>query len=144
MRRFELTATGLETYLRSYEPEYRNIETTVIARLAGWPNDQGSERELTEVVAAPRLIVQHVLDRCAARGLLKMSNRLADLPAPTSSGSRHGSADWPALEEALHASTRPPSCDMRSQPGHNRRAPRRTVGPPGTPPCVSRRSVAIA
>jgi hypothetical protein len=73
MRTFDLTGIGLETYLRAYEPEYPKIEATVIARLAGWTHDQGSERELTEAVGAPRLIVQHVLDRCAARGLLKLS-----------------------------------------------------------------------
>jgi hypothetical protein len=73
MRTFGLTDTGLEAYLSAYEPEYPKIEEAVIARLAGWRNDQGSERELAEAVGAPGLIVQYVLDRCAAFGLLKVS-----------------------------------------------------------------------
>ncbi len=76
MSKFDLTDTGLEKFLRAYEPEYPTIEATVIARLADWPQDQGSELELTEAVGAPRLIVQHVLDNCAARGLLNVSKTL--------------------------------------------------------------------
>lgn len=73
MQRFTLTASGLETYLAAYVPTYPTIEATVLARLAGWPSDQGTERELADQVGAPRLIVQHLLDRCASRRLLTLS-----------------------------------------------------------------------
>lgn len=70
MPRFELTDSGLETYLRSYEPDFATIEETVIARLAAWPDEQGTELDLIKQVDAPRLIVRHVLEQCGHRGLL--------------------------------------------------------------------------
>lgn len=73
MRRFVLTSSGLETYLRSYEKDYAAIEETVVARLAGWPSDQGLERELSDSIEAPRLIVQHLMERYASRGLIKIT-----------------------------------------------------------------------
>lgn len=76
MRRFELTSHGLQTYLRSYEPAYPTIEATVIAHLAAWPEQQGTEQQLTEAVGAPRLIVQHVLEDCALRRLVTLSDRV--------------------------------------------------------------------
>lgn len=77
MRTFDLTDAGLETYLHAYEPDYFEIQATAIAVLATWPHDQGSDRELTDAVGPPRLIVQHVLDRCAARRMLKVSKAAA-------------------------------------------------------------------
>ena len=44
MRTFDLTDAGLATYFRAYEREYPKVEATVIARLAEWPHDQGSEQ----------------------------------------------------------------------------------------------------
>jgi hypothetical protein len=76
MSRFQLTRFGLDTYLRAYEPEYSTIQSTVIARLAGWPSDQGDERTLTELVGAPRLVVDHVLDQLAARNLIRIVRTL--------------------------------------------------------------------
>lgn len=73
MRRFTITRSGLETYLRAYEPEYSRIEATIIARLAGWPGGQGTERELVAAVGAPDLIIRHLLGTLAARGHLKLS-----------------------------------------------------------------------
>lgn len=79
MRTFELTSSGLETYLIAYVPTYPKIEKTVLARLADWPEDQGTERKLSDTVGAPRLIVQHVLDQCVDQGLLKVSKPTWDL-----------------------------------------------------------------
>jgi TIR domain len=74
MRSFTLTSSGLEIYCRTYRPDYTQIEQAVIARLAGWPSDQGVERDLTEAVDAPRLLVQYVLGSLHHAGLLKMSH----------------------------------------------------------------------
>ena len=73
MQRFTLTRHGIETYLRSYEPEYPKIEATVISRLAEWQHDQGTERDLVEATGAPGLIVRHLLDTLAALGHLRLS-----------------------------------------------------------------------
>lgn len=72
MRKFVLTASGLETYLRSYRPDYQIIEESVAARLAAWTTDQGDEQELSQMVESPRLIVRHILDRYHSRGLIKL------------------------------------------------------------------------
>ena len=73
MRRFVLTSHGLESYLRSYERSYPEIEETVVARLAGWPSDQGYEHEFSATIDAPRLIVQHILEDFSSQGLIKIS-----------------------------------------------------------------------
>ncbi len=73
MRTFGITKVGLEAYLQSYEPEYPTIQETTIARLAGWPHDQGTESALADTVGAPSLIVRHLIEGFAARGLLKVT-----------------------------------------------------------------------
>ena len=61
--RFQLTRTGLRTYLRTYEPEWPRWEATVIARLAAWPMDQGTERELLDAAGdVPRIVVRMILE----------------------------------------------------------------------------------
>jgi len=73
MASFDLTDDGLETYLNAYEPDFSMISDTVVARLAAWPAEQGTERDLIEAVGAPALIVEHVLQRCADLNLLTLS-----------------------------------------------------------------------
>ena len=73
MRWFTLTPYGLDTYLRSHEPRYPAIQATTIARLGGWPEDQGTEQQLADIVDGPQLVVQHVLELCASKDLLKIT-----------------------------------------------------------------------
>ncbi len=73
MRAFRLTNIGLEAYLRSFVAEYLTIRKTTIARLAGWPQDHGTESALADAVGAPHLVVQHLIETFADRGLLKAS-----------------------------------------------------------------------
>jgi hypothetical protein len=62
--RFVLTSHGLRTYLQTFEPEWPRWEATVIARLAAWPMDQGTEQELLKAVGdVPRIVVRMILDR---------------------------------------------------------------------------------
>lgn len=67
---FNLTRYGLRTYLRAYEPERARWEAAVIARLAVWPGDQGSERELVEACGdVPRIVIRMLLEDLDPRDL---------------------------------------------------------------------------
>lgn len=72
---FEVTPSGFETYLRAYVTRYGEIETMIVSRLASWPTDIGTERELSEQVDAPQVMVGHVLERLAATGLVRLAPR---------------------------------------------------------------------
>lgn len=70
---FEITRHGLQSYLRSYEPEWPQWEQTVIARLAEWQGDHGTERELLDAAGnVPRIVVRLILDRLD-RGDLRLA-----------------------------------------------------------------------
>lgn len=68
--RFDLTRHGLRTYLRNYESEWPRWEATVISRLAAWPAEQGTERELLDAAGdVPRIVVRMMLDSLDRRDL---------------------------------------------------------------------------
>lgn len=75
MSRFTITTHGLDRYFQTYVPEYSTIQQRVIARLTEWPGQQGSERSLSELVDAPRLIVDHVLTLLEQRDCVSLSQR---------------------------------------------------------------------
>lgn len=67
---FDLTWHGLRTYLRAYEPSWPRWESALIARLAGWPADQGTTRELAIAAATPMIVALMVLEQVKGRGLI--------------------------------------------------------------------------
>lgn len=68
--RFTLTRTGLRTHLRNHEPRWSRWESTVIARLAGWPTDSGTEEELRAAVGdIPRIVLRMMLETLDRRDL---------------------------------------------------------------------------
>lgn len=67
---FDLTAHGLRTHLRNYEPEWPRWEATVVARLAAWPEEQGTERDLAAAAGdVPRVVARMMLERLDRQGL---------------------------------------------------------------------------
>ena len=52
------------------------MKQTVISRLATWPQDQGTDEELTNASDVPRLLVLHILKTLNSKGLLHLSQPL--------------------------------------------------------------------
>lgn len=67
---FTLTHNGLRTHLRKHEPRWPRWESTVIARLAAWPKDSGTEEELRGAVGdVPRIVLRMMLETLDRRDL---------------------------------------------------------------------------
>lgn len=73
MAHFNLTTSGIETYSRVFVEGYDRMRQTVISRLAGGPQDHGTDEELATATGVPRLLVLHLLRILDSRGLLHLS-----------------------------------------------------------------------
>ena len=74
MSSFTVTPKGLDAYLCSYVAEYPRWQQTVMARVADWPNGQGSQGELTQALEdVPPMVTHHMLTLMESNGWVRMS-----------------------------------------------------------------------
>lgn len=76
MSSFGLRWFGLETYASAFLDDFESMVGSIVAALANWSSEQGSDTELADRTDVPRLLVLHVLETLENRGLLRLSKSM--------------------------------------------------------------------
>jgi hypothetical protein len=88
---FTVTTLGLDTYATNFVPGYDDMERKVIVELVN--TDHQSDRKIASETGVPRVLVEHVFDVLASRGLVKVSK--------TTGPNSHASSVSPQLRRML-------------------------------------------
>lgn len=73
MSAFSVTLNGLDEYVRAFVPDYDATFERIVVQLVNASGSGSSDRALATEIDTSRLIVEHVLDILAARGLIKVT-----------------------------------------------------------------------
>lgn len=86
MSAFSVTLSGMDEYVRAFHPDYDLTFERIVGRLVNGTGP-GSDRGVAIEIDTSRLLVEHVLDVLAARGLIRLTkmsgpNTMVDYISP--------------------------------------------------------------